>query len=333
MGGGLKKEPSEQISSSGNIIALACGPLKKQRYINPKIEMELVDFKKEIADKFAKSPLRNFTMPRVSQQTDPRDTPESGIPPAVMPQNRQRNTLRQLAQSTDANTMQNYLANLGGKSGRNKPHGALISSINPQGNGLDTMISNKAVSSANTGKPDYPQNDPMSLQMINAKNRKAPRGNSKLDPVPNQRSLHLEELALKQTEQSHVLQKLFKNNPATSRAGPSVVQSLNFKKGQLGMAQPDTSRAQANHARNRYDQAVNIYSQQVQQIRGMGQVRLDPIQLENVSASMQMGKGVSRDQADNLSPRKSQRQAPQLPNDRYDQPQTQRVVKIGQKSN
>jgi len=39
---------------------LACGPLKNKRYINPKIELELVDFKKEIEEKFAKSALRKF---------------------------------------------------------------------------------------------------------------------------------------------------------------------------------------------------------------------------------------------------------------------------------
>ena len=59
-----KHHGREQRSSNGNIIALACGPLKKKRYINPKIEAELVDFKKEIEDKFAKSPLKKFQMPR-----------------------------------------------------------------------------------------------------------------------------------------------------------------------------------------------------------------------------------------------------------------------------
>jgi hypothetical protein len=58
----------EQRTSQGNIIALACGPLKKKRYINPKIELELVDFKKEIEEKFEKSPLRRFVMP-LNQQT------------------------------------------------------------------------------------------------------------------------------------------------------------------------------------------------------------------------------------------------------------------------
>jgi len=41
--------------TSGNIIGLACGPLKKPRYVNPKIEKELIEFKKEIEDKFQKS--------------------------------------------------------------------------------------------------------------------------------------------------------------------------------------------------------------------------------------------------------------------------------------
>jgi|FrelakmetLWP11LW_1041352.scaffolds.fasta_scaffold226162_1 hypothetical protein len=53
----------EQRTSQGNIIALACGPLRRKRYINPKIELELVDFKNEIEEKFAKSALRKFIMP------------------------------------------------------------------------------------------------------------------------------------------------------------------------------------------------------------------------------------------------------------------------------
>ena len=60
----------EQRASNGNIIALACGPLRKKRYINPKIELELVDFKKEIEEKFEKSPLRAFVMPRRSEQSN-----------------------------------------------------------------------------------------------------------------------------------------------------------------------------------------------------------------------------------------------------------------------
>jgi hypothetical protein len=37
--------------------------LKRERYINQKIEQELVDFKKEIEEKFAKSKLRVFRFP------------------------------------------------------------------------------------------------------------------------------------------------------------------------------------------------------------------------------------------------------------------------------
>lgn len=59
--------PDEKTTSQGYIIALACGPLKKQRYINPKIEQELVDFKKEIEDKFQNSKLQTFVFPRVAR--------------------------------------------------------------------------------------------------------------------------------------------------------------------------------------------------------------------------------------------------------------------------
>ena len=44
--------------------------MKRRRYINPKIELELVDFKKEIEEKFAKSPLKKFNMPRRSEPVD-----------------------------------------------------------------------------------------------------------------------------------------------------------------------------------------------------------------------------------------------------------------------
>jgi len=59
---------------------LACGPLKRKRYINPKIEIELVDFKKEIEEKFAKSPLRKFLMPRKSEPVKENDL---GVPSGI----------------------------------------------------------------------------------------------------------------------------------------------------------------------------------------------------------------------------------------------------------
>ena len=71
------KTVEEPRASNGNIIALACGPLKKPRYINPKIEQELVDFKKEIEEKFNKSPLQQFVMPKLSQTSIIREN-ESG---------------------------------------------------------------------------------------------------------------------------------------------------------------------------------------------------------------------------------------------------------------
>ena len=52
----------EQRTSKGNIIALACGPLRKKRYINPKIEVELVDFKKEIEENINRNNLAPFLL-------------------------------------------------------------------------------------------------------------------------------------------------------------------------------------------------------------------------------------------------------------------------------
>jgi hypothetical protein len=50
---------------SSNIVGLACGPLRKPRYINPKIEKELVEFKKEIEEKFEKSEVKHYKFPFV----------------------------------------------------------------------------------------------------------------------------------------------------------------------------------------------------------------------------------------------------------------------------
>ena len=43
----------ERWTANGNYVAYACGPLKRPRYINERIEQELVEFKKEIEEKFA----------------------------------------------------------------------------------------------------------------------------------------------------------------------------------------------------------------------------------------------------------------------------------------
>ena len=54
-----------RILPSGYQIALACGPLKKARYINPAIEKELTEFKEEIAEKHAKSEMnKTYVFPR-----------------------------------------------------------------------------------------------------------------------------------------------------------------------------------------------------------------------------------------------------------------------------
>ena len=49
------KQPNEKVLPNGYIVALACGPLKKPRYINENIEKELQEFKLEIKEKFEKS--------------------------------------------------------------------------------------------------------------------------------------------------------------------------------------------------------------------------------------------------------------------------------------
>lgn len=60
----VAEEPEEQLTASGNVIGLTNGPLKKKRYINENIEKELSKFKTEIEEKFHKSPLKAFSMPR-----------------------------------------------------------------------------------------------------------------------------------------------------------------------------------------------------------------------------------------------------------------------------
>lgn len=74
--GSSVKKPIEDGDrlSNGFIVALACGPLRKQRYINPKIEKELVDFKREIEGKFAKSAITSFQMPRLRNEPQIRDS-------------------------------------------------------------------------------------------------------------------------------------------------------------------------------------------------------------------------------------------------------------------
>lgn len=64
----IGKNIPDMRAENGNIIGLACGPLRKPRYINPKIETELVEFKKEIEDKFNKSKLKAFKFPLMKEK-------------------------------------------------------------------------------------------------------------------------------------------------------------------------------------------------------------------------------------------------------------------------
>ena len=74
--------------SNGNIPEFACGPLTKPRYINPKIEKELVEFKMEINDKFWQSKINHsYSFPRPllhkprTTSNGPKPTPD---PPQVL---------------------------------------------------------------------------------------------------------------------------------------------------------------------------------------------------------------------------------------------------------
>ena len=61
---------NEQRAPNGNIISFTGRPFEdlNNRHINPKIEEELKEFKKEIEEKFAKSRLKQFKFPLKKQQ-------------------------------------------------------------------------------------------------------------------------------------------------------------------------------------------------------------------------------------------------------------------------
>jgi hypothetical protein len=50
--------------STGCTFSFACGPLSKQRYINPKLERELIDFRREVEAKHAKAETARYRFPR-----------------------------------------------------------------------------------------------------------------------------------------------------------------------------------------------------------------------------------------------------------------------------
>ncbi len=61
----------ERKTANGNYVAFACGPLKRPRYINERIEQELIEFKKEIEERFLKSTVNSeFKYPRISNPDD-----------------------------------------------------------------------------------------------------------------------------------------------------------------------------------------------------------------------------------------------------------------------
>ena len=60
----------ERRLGNGNYVAYACGPLRRPRYINERIEEELIEFKKEIEERFAKSKVNaSFKFPHIKEET------------------------------------------------------------------------------------------------------------------------------------------------------------------------------------------------------------------------------------------------------------------------
>jgi hypothetical protein len=66
----VRERSVERRAANGNYVAFACGPLiGRQRYINEKIEEELVEFKREIEEKYARSKVnREFKYPRTAKE-------------------------------------------------------------------------------------------------------------------------------------------------------------------------------------------------------------------------------------------------------------------------
>ncbi len=65
----VRERSVERRAANGNYVAYACGPLNRKRYINERIELELIDFKNEIEEKFAKSKInREYKFPLKKNQ-------------------------------------------------------------------------------------------------------------------------------------------------------------------------------------------------------------------------------------------------------------------------
>jgi hypothetical protein len=54
--------------TNGSIFALAFVPLHKQRYVNHKLERELIQFRKEVEGKHAKAETARYRFPRQSEK-------------------------------------------------------------------------------------------------------------------------------------------------------------------------------------------------------------------------------------------------------------------------
>ena len=89
--------------SNGNIAAFACEPLKRERYINPKMEVELVNFKAELEKRFKKSAIQGFMFPRTQTYNSGSHSSHHDI---RLPRDRAYN-LPEIRQSLSKNTDRN----------------------------------------------------------------------------------------------------------------------------------------------------------------------------------------------------------------------------------
>jgi hypothetical protein len=54
----------EHVKKDGKVYALACGPLVKPRYVNPRLEKELQEFLQEVEGKFSRGETPKYVYPR-----------------------------------------------------------------------------------------------------------------------------------------------------------------------------------------------------------------------------------------------------------------------------
>eukprot|EP00347_Sterkiella_histriomuscorum_P011704 403371428 len=118
----------EHLQKNGCHAVYACGPLSRNRYINPKLEKELHEFKIEVEGKFAKSPIATFKYPRLS--VDNEISQDQDNTPTQLNSNQGQQKLTDLSQ---------YLAEAETEAGNSKFDPSVQISINYDQNNYDSQ--------------------------------------------------------------------------------------------------------------------------------------------------------------------------------------------------